>query len=390
MRGRFLFLALSIVLAAPLARAVPYVPADDSVVLERLPGARDPQFAALKKLRAEQRARPGDLGAATSFAQRAIDAMRATGDPRWLGQAQAALAPWWNAPDAPSTVLAQRAKIKELQHEFAGAIADLEALLAREPGNGQAQINRATVLFVVGRHAEALAACAAIASRVTPLVAAACNANPASVSGNAAQAAQALDAALAAEPTASPSVRAWALTFAAEIAARRNDAVTAERHFRAALDSEPGDQYLLGAYADFLLDRDRPAEVVPLLREWTRNDGLLLRLTLAESRLPEAKASFEAHRAELAARVGASRLRGDTTHSREEARFSLAFERDPARAVALAKLNFGVQREPADVRILVEAAKAANDTAALKIATDWIATTKLEDAEIAKLIGKRS
>jgi len=72
--------------------------------------------------------------------------------------------------------------------------------------------------------------------------------------------------------------------------------------FSAALASEPEDQYLRGAYAAVLLDQGRSAEVASLLKDWTRNDGLLLRLTLAESRLPEAKASFEAHRAELAAR----------------------------------------------------------------------------------------
>lgn len=383
-------LLLGAALAAGGAFAAPYVPADDAVVLERLPGGGDPQYQALRKLRAEQRAKPDDLALASAFAQRAIDTMRATGDPRWLGQAQAALAPWWTAPDAPPVALAQRAKIKELQHEFDGALADLDRLLAREPGDGQAQLERATVLHVVGRHADALAACASVASQVTPLVLAACRANPASVSGQAAEAARALEAALAAEPGASPAVRAWALTFAAEIAARRGDAATAERHFRAALAAQPGDQYLLGAYADFLLDRDRAAEVVPLLRDWTRNDGLLLRIALAQARLPEARASFEQHRAELAARVAATRQRGDTTHSREEARYSLAFERDPARAVALARFNFGVQREPADLRILVEAAKSAGDAAALKLATDWIAQTGIEDAAIAALLRTRS
>ena len=41
-----------------------------------------------------------------------------------------------------------------------------------------------------------------------------------------------------------------------------------------------------------------------------------------------------------------------------------------------------MQREPADLRILIEAARAAGDAAALKIATDWIAAHHLEDAAV--------
>ena len=39
--------------------------------------------------------------------------------------------------------------------------------------------------------------------------------------------------------------------------------------------------YAVNAYADFLLDQDRPAEVAALVGNDRRNDGKLLRLALA-------------------------------------------------------------------------------------------------------------
>ena len=134
-------------------------------------------------------------------------------------------------------------------------------------------------------------------------------------------------------------MREWALTLAGEIAARRADVDTAERHFVAALHLDPRDPYLKAAYADFLLDRGRPRDVVALLRDDLRNDALLLRLALAEQQIPQARDAFAAHRADLAARFDAARSRGDSAHRREEARFRLAIEHDARGALALARTN---------------------------------------------------
>ncbi len=188
---------------------------------------------------------------------------------------------------------------------------------------------------------------------------------------------------------ATADVREWALTLAAEIAARRGDPGAAERHFTDALALDPRDAYLKAAYADFLLDGSRPREVLPLLRDDTKNDALLLRLALAEQRLPEARESFAAHRDEIAARFDAARRRGDSLHRREEARFRLTIERDARGALALARDNWAIQREPADLRILLESARATGDAGALKIASDWVAATHLEDGAVVSMLQVR-
>jgi hypothetical protein len=166
------------------------------------------------------------------------------------------------------------------------------------------------------------------------------------------------------------------------MAARRGDPA-AERHYRAALVADPRDLYTLGAYADWLLDCGRAAEVVPLLQAQTRVDALLLRLTLALRALPAAEAAVAT--ATLRARFAASRARGDTVHRREEARFELQVNGDARAALRLARDNWAVQREPADLRVLAEAAAAAGDTAAQATVREWLAQTGLEYPAVAKL-----
>ena len=379
------WLVLALVVCASAA-AKPYLPDDDSVVLERLPERIDPSLRDVRRLRAALERNPGDLALSTRLARRAIEAARETGDPRFLGQAQAALAPWWKASSPPPQALLLRATLKQSTHDFAGALADLDRLIATNPRDGQALLTRATVLTVQARYAEARADCARLARLAVPLVAVACDAAPASATGEAASAYRALTGTMANASSLDPGLVEWTQTLAGEIAQRRGDAAAAEAHYRAALELDPRDPYLLGVYADFLLERGRAAEVVPLLQEFTRNDSLLLRLALAEARLPEMRAGFDAHRADLADRFDAARRRGDSLHRREEARFALEIAGDRGRALALAQDNWKVQRERADLRILVSAAIAAGDAATLQEAGEWVRAHRLEDAALTILL----
>jgi tetratricopeptide (TPR) repeat protein len=376
---------LALVFLAAAASAKPYPPADDGAVLERLPEKTNPSLRDVKRLRTALDRNPTDLGLAARLARRAIEAARETGDPRFIGQAQAALSPWWSLADPPSQALLLRATIKQSTHDFPGAIVDLDRLLATEPANGQALLTRATVLTVQGRYAEARADCKQVARLAIPLVGIACDAAPASLSGEAASAYSDLKNALAAA-RGTPDLVEWGETLAAEIAARRGEPDAAEAHFRAALALDPRDPYLLAAYSDFLLDRGRAAEVVPLVKDYVRNDSLLLRLALAEAQVPDAREAFVAHRAELEDRFAAARQRGDSLHRREEARFTLEIRRDPVAALKLARENWAVQRESADLRIFAEAAKAAGDARALDEVRHWTRSHRLEDARLAAWI----
>jgi tetratricopeptide (TPR) repeat protein len=373
--------ALLFVAGAP---AAPFLPTDDAQVLERLPGRNTAQFRALKSMQAAAAQAPNDLPRATALATAYILVSRLEGDPRFLGYAQAALAPWWKDPAAPTAVLILRATVLQSNHQFDAAIADLNTVLQREPKNAQALLTRATVLTVQGKYSEAREACTRLFGVAPEIYGVICVAAADSMTGKAGPAYEALQHALLTLPRVDAAGRAWAETLLGEIAHRRNDPA-AERHFRAALSAGDKDLYLLGAYCDWLLDQGRPADVIPLLRNETRVDALLLRLALAQQALkrPEAGASIET----LRARFDASHARGDTVHQRENARFEFVLRGDPRSALPYAVDNWKVQREPADLRVLAEVAAATGDAAALDTVRRWLAETHLEYPMVAALVG---
>ena len=110
---------------------------------------------------------------------------------------------------------------------------------------------------------------------------------------------------------------------------------------------------------------------------------LLLRQALAAKAVADATAATLVQ--ELAARFAAAKLRGDTSHQKEESRFVLALQGDAPRALTLAQQNFAVQREPADARILLEAALAARNAAAAGPALAWLDSSGIESVSLRAL-----
>lgn len=376
-------------LSAPaLTSAEPFIPTHDSHVLERLSVKRtDPVTREVSLLRATLSTQPDNLDVAVSLATKLIEQARSDGDPRFLGQAQATLALWWNQPDAPPAVLLLRATIRQNAHEFDLALADLDAVLSRQPTSAQAWLTKASILQVQGRYDAARQACQPLTRLVARHIALACVSDVASLTGQAAASRELLSVSVD-RPGLSARERLWMLTLLAEMAGRMGDAHKAEQYFSEARRLDVKDQYLLGAYADFLLDQGRAREVVMLLQQDTRADGLLLRLALAEQalHLPTAKE----HTAILAARFAASRERGTRVHVREEARFTLALLHDPRTALALAQDNWNVQKEPWDARLLLESAVAAGDPTAAKPALKWLDIHHVEDIHLRRVAAQLS
>jgi hypothetical protein len=365
-----------------VAFAAPFVPADEAQVLERLPLRAAGHDRELDRLKAAARAAPRDVNAATALADAYYRIARTEGDPRYLGYAQAALKPWWNNVAAPTPVLVARATIQQSDHHFDRALADLDRVLAREPRNGRALLVRSTVLTVQGKYVQGRAECPKLRGVVPELYVVVCLATIDSLTGKATAATSALQRAMG-HAGVTPEARAWAASTLGEIAARRGDP-SAEAHFRAALAADPRDLYTIGALCDWLLDHERPADVILLTRNDARVDGLLLRLALAQAAAgqPEASATIGI----LRSRYDASRARGDTVHRREEARFALWLANDPVTALRLASENWMVQREPADLRVLAEAAAATGDAAAKSTVRQWLADTGLEYPAVAALV----
>jgi hypothetical protein len=366
------------------AFAAPYVPSGDDRVLERLPlRANDPIAKEIATLRASLRSDPNNVVVAVKLARRYYDQVAEEGDPRYLGYAQAALAPWWEMTAPPTDVQILRASLAQFRHDFDGALADLSAVLAREPRNAQARALRATIHIVQARYDQARTDCQALHGATSELIATGCEAMVDGLTGKVAAAYATLSEAFRANPQASPAEKLWVLIRLAEMAQRQGNAGAAERHFRDALALQITDTFLLAAYADFLLDRKRHAEVQAMLKDKTPSDGLLLRLALAERELKAPTAADRA--AQLSARYQAAGMRGDTVHQQEESRFDLQVFNDAPRALWLARENWKVQKEPRDARVLLEAAKAARDPDAAAPVLGWLASSHIEDAFLTDL-----
>ncbi|MBV8031331.1 MAG: hypothetical protein JO035_07470, partial [Betaproteobacteria bacterium] len=239
-------------------------------------------------------------------------------------------------------------------------------------------------LFMVrADYAAATRECAALPVEADDLYAIACRDYVDATTGKLAPAYAELSRALGANPDVAAGEKLWVLTRLGEMAWRLGDPAAAERHFKSALALGQDDNFLLAAYADFLLDQGRPRDVVQMLKGWTRSDTLLLRLALAEKKLalPEAAAHVQA----LGDRFAAATLRGERLHMGEEARYLLDLKGDAKRALAVGLENWKDQREPRDALVVLEAAAAAKDGAAAEPVLKWLQESRFESATMQRV-----
>lgn len=364
-------------LAIP-ASAEPYVPKDPAQILQRVPAAIATRR--LEPLRQRLSVEPHDLPAALGLARGYLTIGRETSDPRFISYAQATLSPWSRQPHPPAAVLVLSATALQSVHQFDAALSLLDRALAVEPGNAQAWLTKATLLQVQGKLAPARAACMRLARVTDALIALTCIANVDSYNGKLTPSYERLRGFFSIDRGVDDEIRAWVLGALGEMAVRLGRYADAEAHFTAALQAMPEDVYLKAVYADLLLLTARNREVLDLLEDGEAQDVLLLRLAIAARRLgsdeaPRLAQLFEARR--RAARAD------DNTHLREHARFLLEVRDVPAQALELARRNWQVQREPADVRIYLQAARVASESRAEAVVQEWIHETGYEDHALA-------
>ena len=366
------------------AGAAPLTPQSDSEVIERLPGrASDPAVKRVDSLRKQLSARPNDAALRVDIARRYFEMAMAQGDPRYVGYASAALAPM--APMAQSAAASSGywmvlGLIQQFSHDFEGALTSLTKAGQLDPASPEPALWRAAIFMVQARYTEALAECERLTPLAEPAISIGCRTYAQATTGQLEAAFQTLSTAVRATPQQAPELLLWQYTRLAEMASRLERFDIAEAYFKQALKIGITDQFLLGAYSDFLLLRQRPAEVLSLLADWERSDVLLLRLALAGRAVKNKRATDWA--AQLRDRFQAAELRGDRLHEQEAARFELDIEGNAAKAMALAKRNYQIQKEPRDAEILMRAALAANQAQAAQPALDWLRSSRYEDPAI--------
>lgn len=366
--------------------AAPFTPASDADVVERLPANADPAVRGVESLRRQLAARPDDALLRIDIARRYFDLAMAQGDPRYVGYAASAIAPLASTSQTSPSYWLVRGLVQQYSHDFEGALVSLARAAQADPASAEPLSWRAAIFMVQARYAEALAACQQLTPLAEPLLGAGCTAYVQATTGQLESAYGELAKVLARSPNAGPELMLWQLTRLAEMAWRLGRQEEADRHFKRALSLGVTDQFLLGAYADFLIERQRPADVLKLLAGWERSDILLLRLALAGKAANDPRAAGWA--SQLRERFTAANQRGDRLHEQEGARFELDIEGQPRKALELAAHNYTVQKEPRDAEVLMRAALAAGDAKAAQPALDWLRTSKYEDPKLNELAAR--
>lgn len=382
-------IGVSTLLLSGVCRAALFIPQDDQIIVEKLIdtpiGNERGEIRSLQQTLTQQ---PGNHQLASHLAQRYIELSRRYGDPRYLGYAQAAVKTWWQQDTPPADVLLIRATIQQSQHAFEASLQDLDKLTRSQSDNPQLWLTRATIHQVQGKYALARQECARLLLLAPGLIAQACMAEINSLSGQG-QAAQTIFTQLeqAYHHTNEVNSKGWVASILADMAERQgNDAAASHYHQEALAINQ--DAFSKAAYADWLLSKKQAEPVIQLLKQEVRNDGLLLRLTLAQNQLnlPEARQNIE----RLQARIDDAHLRGDITHQREAARFYSEIKHDNKIALQLAQSNWQQQKEPADVCILQQTAHTAKDQPTIAQVRDFIQQTGLQDQRLQQRCQERS
>lgn len=333
----------------------------------------------------EQRYRvaPGDQQVASQLAASYVERARLQREPRYFGRAETLLQPWIARKDASSATLRVQADILQNRHDFESASKLLDLAIEREPRDAEARLMRASVQMVQGRSSEARSDCAAVLGGGEVTAGTVCLAQVLGNSGKLAQAEALLKNVLARGDALPEQVRGWALWVQADFADRRGDLRAAEELLRQALRAEPSSEGIRSALCDVLIARGSLREALATVDLPAPSMGLLVRKAVIQKSLGHV--GLASSRAQIREILSLSQRRGERPHLREEALLALYVDDDFSAALQLAKANFEVQRETLDARLLMRAARAAGDGAAVDDVLRWIRVTGFEDRSLAEI-----
>ena len=384
-------LAATVVLAALHFNALavtplgPLQPSRDDDVLEVLPAITRTRPArtgpaSVASASAASAPKVGDPAAAAAQARQDIAVARQTGDTRYWGRAQAALLPWWDRADAPADIAVLQATVQQGRHEFETSRRVLTAALARAPLHAQGWLNLAALERLSARYAEALKACDAVARAGQALYAQACRLETTSLQGQYRLAAQGLETLIA--QTKDAGQQSWLYSLLAESQERAGQASASATAYQSSLKLEP-DLYTAIAYSDLLLRTGQPSQALAAMAALPETDAVVLRRAAAWKRLGDAR--WVGARAQLKDYSAELVRRGDdpALHGRELALAALWLDEDAPAALALARRNLLLQREPVDWWVALQSAQSAKDAGALAEIRAALATAGLQDTRLA-------
>jgi tetratricopeptide (TPR) repeat protein len=420
--------------SAPFLRVVKIIPTSPNQVLERLPprviNSVDPQkyqsaIATNQTTQGQMKQNSGaaqaitqkmDLQAVLVTASQQIALSRSTGDPRYLGRAQATLGKLWDSPNAPMQAMIFQATIEQSRHDFEAARRTLQRALKNANAQkirpfgehveslqlqiAQAWLTLAAIERVTGNYPEALTACQQVAAFETGIYGKACLLETQSALGGKTlvisgfraiirdfeKQGNASSQVIAAATKYLATDRAWLYSLLAEAHERTGDDLQAAKAYATSLQIQP-DLYTAIAAADLALrqptqlaaNASRALQVIDKVPE---TDAVLIRKALALKRLNNPL--WRHITADLKERMTHMSNRGDdaNAHAREQALVALWLTEEYLASLKLSIINLERQRETIDWMIAITAASKQADPSTIEVIRERLQRSKLIDARL--------
>jgi tetratricopeptide (TPR) repeat protein len=266
------------------------------------------------------------------------------------------LRPFLDDNPTPET-LRLAAEARQYQHDFIGALALLDRAIAADPALADAILMRSTIHLVQGDLAAAEADCARLRG-IRPDIGFLCQSTALTMTATAPQVYSRLEGLTATPGVLAPGLVTWAQSLMGEIAMLQGHPAPAEKNLKAVMAANPDSLRERLMLVDLMLSQNRAKEAVDLLQPAPPVDGVLIRRALAARALGDTSTAAQAQD-EVAGRVKQNLALGLNAHSREDAMYFLLLAKSPAQALERAKVNWALQHEYDDARLLIAAADAA-------------------------------
>ena len=328
----------------------------ESTVLLRAEVTRESENA-LRNALQRWRASPKDLQVSTAAARTAILAAMRQGDLRWLGNAKAMLEPWWNSQEIPSETLFVRALIRQGTHDFVGALADLDAAIAKDPQQPEFWAWRFALYMVKAEITKARDECAAIGSRFGSTEQSSCDAVLLYRTGRPQQAIQVLDRLSRHADYQGANAKEWLAFHSGEARRVAGNLTGARKIWESHIRAGTAGHGLRVALIELLNSQGLYHEAWKLNDKPPRSDALLVAAIQTAQALNNSQAPTLV--SELTQRLRQQTARGDSTNERPMIKYQLLIQKDAKAALRMAKIAWKTEREPADAHLYAQAAIAS-------------------------------
>jgi len=375
-------LVMAILFIAKYVDAKPYVPESSDEIVYVFSSSKEMQ--SINDLRNALQVNSDDYQTLNKIIDLYLKLGREKSDPKYFGYAEALLSPYLINSNLPEQTIIHWADILQHRHDFDQALEILNNLAEKKSDYAQVYLMRAIIHISRGEYGLALNNCKSLITRATHLVTISCVAQVKSLTGELQRSFELLKRTLHLSKDSDLEERVWAITLLGDMAVRSGKYGVAEKYYQQGLKLKNHDYYILTNYADLLLKQHRNDLVVSLLSEYAFVDKLLLRL--AQAGIKSGDSLSEKYVAQLESGYRLNELRGEKVHLRDQAIFYFKVKNNIEKALSLARRNWRVQKEPADIKLLLNLLIKSGNKLETNNVAEWVSGQFLEDVELDSML----